>query len=144
MLLLLLHTCLRRVQFGVLFAALLLLLQSDHSKAQQQVVLRGAAGSMSRVLQAPSSAITSLQLILAPSNRTLLSIQDNQKIYLGDLPGSTFNINALVSGTVKSVRFTYNNSNTNPNSRTRPPMLFAATLARSIRSVGCSAWATTR
>jgi hypothetical protein len=108
----------RRVQFGgVHLAVLLLLLQSDHSKAQQQqqVLLRGTAGSTGRVLQA-SSSVTDLQLILAPSNQTLLlSIQDNQKIFLGDLPGSTFNIKALVSGgTVKSVRFAHN---TNPSFR---------------------------
>jgi hypothetical protein len=110
----------RRLQFGgVLLAVLLLLLQSDQSKAQQQqqVLLRGtAAGSASRVLQA-SSSVTDLQLILAPSNQTLLlSIQENQKIFLGDLPGSTFNIKALVSvATVGSVRFAHN---TNPIYRT--------------------------
>jgi hypothetical protein len=56
-------------------------------------------------LQTSGVSVTSLQLILAPSKRKVLALQDSQIIYLGDQPGSTFNIKAYVSETVRSVRF---------------------------------------
>jgi hypothetical protein len=99
-------------RIGVLATTVLLLLGWFAAVSNaHDVLLRGArttGADGQRALQVAGSAVTSLRLILATNDKDLGPLEDDQKIYLGDFPaGSRFNIDALVSGSPRSVRFAY-------------------------------------